>query len=141
VELDAEAHRWQDDGGESGSVATDAPLDELSFMYYVRTLPLDADTTLRIERHFDPARNPTLVRVLEHRTVTTASGTFRTVLVEMRVQDPRRYHGEGVIRLDLTDDHCRIPVRIESQMPVVGRATMLLETQNHPPEHHVALLP
>jgi len=113
-------------------------LDELSFMYFLRTVPLDGDTTIRYERHYDPAPNPTLVRVLGRGSVTTGAGTFRTVRVEMRVQDPRRYKGEGTILIDLTDDHCRVPVRIESQMPVVGRATMTLERHNHPGTHHMA---
>jgi hypothetical protein len=106
----------------------------------LRTLPLLADTTVRFERHFDAARNPTLVRVVGRRSVTTEAGTFRTVLVEMRVQDPRRYKGEGTILLDLTDDHCRLPVRIESVMPVIGRTTMTLAAHNHPATHHLALV-
>jgi hypothetical protein len=137
VEVFPDTHRWQANDG-SGTIVTDAPLDELSFMYVLRTLPLDADTAVRLDRHFDAARNPTTVRVLGRRTMTTEAGTFRTIQVEMRVMDERRYHGEGVIRLDLTDDHCRIPVRIESQMPVVGRTTMTLDTQNHPATHHLA---
>jgi hypothetical protein len=48
----------------------------------------------------------------------------------MRVRDPRRYRGEGVIRVNLSDDACRIPVRIESRMPVVGAAVMLLASHN-----------
>ena len=137
VELDPAAHRWTADDGTSGTIATDAPLDELSFMYVLRTLPL-TDTAVVYTRHFDAARNPTSVRVVERHDVTTDAGTFRTVLVEMRVMDPRRYKGEGVIRIDLTDDHCRIPVRIESTMPVIGRTTMSLESENHPATHHVA---
>ena len=137
VELDVAGHRWASEDGESGAIASDAPLDELSFMYVLRTLPL-TDTSVTYRRHFDAARNPTSVRVVERHIVTTGAGTFRTVLVEMRVVDPRRYKCEGVIRIDLTDDHCRIPVRIESTMPVIGRTTMTLERENHPAEHHVA---
>jgi hypothetical protein len=137
VELDAATHRWAAEDGTGGAIASDAPLDELSFMYVLRTLPL-TDTSVTYRRHFDAARNPTSVRVVERHTVTTGAGTFRTVLVEMRVMDPRRYKGEGVIRIDLTDDHCRIPVRIESTMPVIGRTTMTLEQENHPATHHVA---
>jgi hypothetical protein len=33
-----------------------------------------------------------------------------------------------VIRLHLTDDPCRIPVRIETSMPVVGVTVMTLES-------------
>lgn len=140
VELLPARHTWIAEQGPGGTIASDAPLDELSFMYFLRTLPLDADTTIRFERHFDAARNPTLVRVLGRRQVKTDAGTFRTVRVEMRVQDPRRYKGEGVIVLDLTDDHCRVPVRIESVMPTIGRTTMTLSSQNHPATHHLALV-
>ena len=38
----------------------------------------------------------------------------------MRVKDPRHYEGEGMIRLYLTDDACRLPVRIESTVPGIG---------------------
>ena len=140
VEIFPETHRWEGADGAAGTIAADAPLDELSFMYVLRTLSL-TDTGVTYARHFDAARNPTRVRVLGRRSVTTEAGAFRTVLVEMRVQDPRRFRGEGVILLDLTDDHCRIPVRIESTMPVIGRTTMSLETHNHPAEHHLARLP
>jgi hypothetical protein len=143
VEIDPAAHRWTAEHGAGGPITSDAPLDELSFMYVLRTLPLgtEADSAVRHARHFDAARNPTFLRLVERRSVTTAAGTFRTLLVEMRVQDPRRFRGEGVIRLDLTDDACRIPVQIESDMPVIGRTRMTLATQNHPAAHHVAAVP
>jgi hypothetical protein len=51
--------------------------------------------------------------------------------VEMRVKDPRRYKGEGVLRIHLTDDACRIPVRIESTMPVLGTTVLTLESHTH----------
>jgi hypothetical protein len=58
----------------------------------------------------------------------------------MRVKDPRRYKGEGVIRINLSDDDVRIPVRIESAMPVVGTAVMTLESFNNPALRRLALL-
>jgi hypothetical protein len=63
------------------------------------------------------------------------------VLVEMRVKDPRRYRGEGVIRIHLSDDRCRLPLRIESRMPVVGTAVLSLESHTHPREHFLASRP
>ena len=62
-------------------------------------------------------------------------GGFATLLVEMRVKDPARYRGDGVIRINLTDDHCRIPVRIESAVPLAGDATLTLERHTHPTFH------
>ena len=134
VELFPEQRRWEDErGGRSGESPTSAPLDELSFIYYLRTLPLDADTTNSVVRHYDAARNPIAVRVVGRDTVRTSAGTFPTIVVEMRVKDPRRYGGEGVIRLHLSDDTFRYPVRIESSIPVLGATVLTLESVTRPP--------
>lgn len=136
VEIDPAHRRWTAADGTAGTSTNDQPLDELSFMYFVRTLPFDGDSAWTFDRHFDPERSPTRVRVAGRRTVSTEAGTFRTVTLELRVRDPRRYRGEGTIRLDVTDDACRLPVRIESEMPRIGTAVMTLVAQNHPDAHH-----
>jgi hypothetical protein len=129
VELFPETRSWSEAGRGAGVSTTDAPLDELSFLYFLRTIPLDADTALRFDRHFDAARNPTSVRVVGREVLKTEAGEFATVVLEMRVRDPRRYRGDGVIRVHLSDDADRIPVRIESRMPVVGAAVMTLRAR------------
>jgi hypothetical protein len=128
VELFPAERRWTAENGESGESLSDAPLDELSFMYFLRTVPLLADSTYRFDRHFENGRNPTTVRVVRREPVTTKAGRFETVLVEMRVRDAKHYKGDGVIRIHLTDDALRLPVRIESAMPVVGTAVLSLES-------------
>ena len=135
VELFPAERRWEGTEG-AGASPSDTPLDELSFIYFLRTLDLRPDTTYLFDRHFDPARNPTTVRVLGHETVTTGAGTFATTIVEMRVRDPRLRDGrEGVIRINLSDDACRLPVRMESSAPVVGRAVLTLAAHRHAPGH------
>ena len=138
VEIFASQKKWAGSDGATGVSPTDTPLDELSFMYFIRTLPLAPDSTYRFNRHFDPARSPTTVSVIRREAISTPAGRFRTVLVEMRVRDSRRYKGEGVIRINLSDDAVRIPVRIESAMPVIGTAVMTLERFNIPQEAKLA---
>lgn len=141
VELYPEQRRWEGADGQRGESPTDAPLDELSFLYFIRTLPLSTDTLQRLDRHFDAARNPTTLRVVGRETITTAAGEFRTIVVEMRVKDARRYRGEGVIRIHYSDDAYRLPVRIESAAPIVGKATLTLESHTHPPAHFATQAP
>src|SRR6185369_6206616 len=95
VELFPAERRWQARGGETGESPTDAPLDELSFIYFIRTLPLEQDSTLSFSRHFDAQRSPTTIRVLGHEQVVTPTGSVATTVVEMRVRDPEHYRGEG----------------------------------------------
>ena len=140
VEMFPTDRKWANGEGGHGTSPTDAPLDELSFMYFIRTLPLADKAVYRFDRHFDVARSPTSVTVLRRERVKTGAGTFETVLVEMRVKDPRRYKGEGTIRINLTDDAARLPVRIQSAMPVVGTAVMTLERYVIPSQGQLARL-
>ena len=126
VDLFPDERRWRTSTGETGSSPTSAPLDELSFIYFVRTLSLSSDSTLRFDRHFDAERSPTMVRLLGREQVTTKAGSFNTLVVEMRVRDPQHYKGEGTIRFSISDDRCRLPVRIESNIPDAGNVVLTL---------------
>jgi hypothetical protein len=128
VELEPASRDWTEADGLTGKSPTTDPLDELSFIYWLRTLTLPADSSITLERHFDPARNPTVIRSLGRGRVETPMGSFATREVEMRVRDTRNYKGEGVIRFSFSDDACRRPVRIESTIPDAGRVVMTLQS-------------
>ena len=133
VTIDRATQQWTDEDGKSGPLASHLPLDELSFIYFLRTLPLGRDTTMTFTRHFDEARNPTIVRVVGHDTLTTPAGIFRTAIVEMEVRDPKHYQGTGTIRIQFSVGDCQMPVRIESRMPLLGATTLTLKGWSHPP--------
>lgn len=122
--------RWTGAEGAAGQSPDDLPLDELSFIYFIRTLPLTPGAVHRFDRHFDLSRNPVTVHMIRRETIPTPMGELRTFLVEMRVRDPRHYKGEGIIRIHLTDDACRAPARIQSKMPILGTTVMTIESQN-----------
>jgi hypothetical protein len=127
VEVYPERGQWIGTA-DSGALSTEAPLDELSFMYFLRTLPLADGDEYTFERHYDQSRNPTRVRVVGRETIRVPAGEYATVLVEMYVKDRRRYDGEGVVRINLTDDDRRIPVRIASRMRGAGSTVLSLES-------------
>lgn len=130
VELFPDERAWRGEDGREGTLPSATPLDELSFLYYVRTLPLADGAVYRVERHFDERRNPVVVRVVKREVLTVPAGEFSTVLVEMQVQDGNHYEGGGVIRIHLSDDARRVPVRIESSVKLVGKVVLSLESCN-----------
>ncbi len=130
VDLYPDKKEWKSASGRVSESPSDVPLDELSFMYFIRTLPMTPGSTYSFDRHFDQTRNPVTVSVIRREVIPTPMGELRVILVEMRVRDPRHYKGEGVIRIHLTDDDCRLPARIESTMPVVGTAILTIASQN-----------
>ncbi len=134
VELYPDERRWLSDDGTEGESSTTEPLDELSFIYFLRTLSFGADTAFEFDRHYQPDRNPVSIRVIARDTVETVLGALPVIVVEMRVRDPKRYKdGTGTIRIHLSDDARRIPVRIESEMPVLGKAVMTLASVSGKP--------
>ena len=139
VEMYPDEMRWTNSAGDGGNSLTAAPLDELSFIYYIRTLALEPDSSYQLNRHYDTDRNPVCIRVLGRDTVRIALGTFPVIVTELRVKDPR-FTGEGVIRLFLTEDDDRVPVRIESALPGLGSAVFTLERFVRAPER-MAVLP
>ena len=126
VTIDRVTGHWRGTDGREGDSPSEAPLDELSFIYVIRTLDETGEATLQLSRHFDADRNPTTIRFVGRDSVTTPAGTFATHVVEMRVRDARNYKGEGVIRFSISDDACRRPVRIESTIPGAGNVVMTL---------------
>jgi len=125
-ELYPDEKRWKSAAGDSGGSPTAEPLDELSFMYFIRTLALTPGAVYSFDRHFDVARNPIRVTVVRREVIPTPLGELHVVRVEMRVRDPQHYEGEGIIRIHLSDDACKLPVRIESTMPVIGTAVLTI---------------
>ncbi len=128
VRMDAEGGRWSD-GARGGAMATRKPLDELSFLFFLRTLPLEDGAVYNLARHYDAARNPVVVRVLGRTRVRVPAGEIPAVEVEMRVRDAERYGREGVIRLAVSDDPRRLLLRMETAIAPVGRMTLALESR------------
>jgi hypothetical protein len=126
VDLAPAEGRWTDAKGKGGELATATPLDELSYLYYIRTLPLADDGVYTADLHYDVARNPVTIAVVGRERITVPAGEFDTIIVEMRVNDRGRFGGEGTVRLNLTTDAAHVPVRIESSMPVAGKVTLEL---------------
>lgn len=96
--------------------ASDLPLDELSFIYFIRALDLSPGESVVVHRHFDQRRNPVRVKAL-------AASYY-----EMTVPDARQAKGSSTLRFLISTDGERLPLRIESVMPVGGKITMTMQS-------------
>ncbi|HEX8361446.1 MAG TPA: DUF3108 domain-containing protein [Longimicrobium sp.] len=128
VRMDRSARRWTAADNTSGALVTGSPLDELSFLYFIRTLPLENGASYSLARHYEARRNPVTLTVIGRGPIRVPAGQFTAIEVLMRVKDPARYGGEGVIQLHLTDDARKVPLRIESAVPRAGRMVLSLES-------------
>lgn len=105
----------------------EAALDEVSFLYFVRTLPLEPGQTYRYERFFEEDGNPVVIEVLDRETVRVPAGRFETVVVRPILRTGGLFSEGGRARVWITDDDRRLIVKIESRMKV-GRVDMHLRS-------------
>lgn len=111
--------RYREDGNPQDWVAPRDPLDELAFLYYLRTLPLKVGATYEIPRYFKTGYNPVQVRVTGHGTRDLPGGRTAQVLdVEISSRTLR-------MGVKLTDDARRLPVEMDLPLPF-GRVTLEL---------------
>lgn len=127
AEIHASAGVWADKRGVQHPIAHASPLDELAFIYYVRGLPVAFDKT-EVTRHFDQARNPVVFERLRTETITALGGELHATVIEMRVPDARQKKGVSTLRFYIGNDDDRLPLRIDSAMPMGGTMTLTLES-------------
>lgn len=94
------------------------PLDDLSFLYYVRMIPLKVGDSFSIPRYYRPQAGPLKVSVSGREKCELPDGTRPWCLVLHPVVEEKNgmFRAEAQAKLWLTDDARRIPVRIESSI-------------------------
>lgn len=98
---------------------TPGALDELSVLYYVRTLPLTAGGSVHA-KVFASRKNWELeVRVLGREALETVLGRREALVVEPLLKYEGIFQRKGRMIVWLTDDAERIPVQMKSQI-VIG---------------------
>ncbi|MEX2582182.1 MAG: DUF3108 domain-containing protein [Gemmatimonadota bacterium] len=113
--------------GEVGGLPTDRPLDDVSFLYYTRTLPLRPGDSYTINRYFKDDGNPVILNVLRRETITVPAGTFETVVVQPIIKTDGLFGEGGEAEVYFTDDDRRILVYVRSKIPIVGSMSLSLE--------------
>lgn len=121
-----EGYFERSDGEESGELGTDLPLDDISFVYFARTLPLEVGETYTLHRYFRQDRNPVILEVLRREEVTVPAGTFQTIVVRPIIRTSGLFGEGGEAEVYFTDDHRRIMVMMRARMPILRSITLHL---------------
>jgi len=119
---EGEWHRL--DTGERETFETDFPLDDISFIYYIRTLPLVVGETYVLDQYFREDRNPVTLQVLRRETIEVPAGTFRTIVVRPIIKAGGLFGEGGEAEVYFTDDDRRLLVRLSSRVPVVDSLSL-----------------
>ena len=103
-------------GAEEPGVAD--PLDEGSFLYFVRRVPLVVGQTYEFNRYFRPDRNPVRIIVLRKERIRVPAGEFNTIVIQPIIKAKGLFSEGGKAQVWLTDDSTRAMVQMKSSLPI-----------------------
>ena len=90
------------------------PLDDASFLYFLRTVPLEVGRTYQFDRYFQPEGNPIIIRVLRREQVTVPAGRFNAIVVQPEFKTPGIFSQKGHAEVWLADDSTHIMLMLKS---------------------------
>lgn len=108
------------------------PLDDASFFYFVRTVPLNVGETYTYTRYFRPEKNPVIVKVLRKERVKLDSGTYDCIVLQPIIKSGGLFAEGGEALIWVTDDSRRIMVQLKAKMPVLHSLDLYLKSYTPP---------
>jgi hypothetical protein len=101
-------------GEEQPSVET--PVDDGSFLYFIRTVPLEVGKSYTFNNYFRPDRNPVKIRVIRRERVTVPAGTFDAIVIQPSIKTSGIFGEEGRAEVWLSDDDQRMMLQMKSRL-------------------------
>ncbi|GEM_PF-267073 len=92
------------------------PLDDGSFLYFVRTLPLNVGDTYTFNKYFNPKANPVTIRVLRRERIQVPAGTFNAVVVQPIIKTSGIFSEHGEAQVWFSDDSSHIVLQMKSKL-------------------------
>ena len=110
------------------TIPTSEPLDDIAFVYFARTLPLEVGKTYGYNRYFKAERNPILLKVLRKDKREVGAGVFNTIVVQPIIPKSSFFSEGGDAEIHFSDDERRLLVYMKVDGPVLPfNITMHLE--------------
>lgn len=116
---------WRARQEETAVPILEGVLDDVSFLYFARLLPLEVGERYEFDRYFKEAGNPVVIEVLRREEIRVPAGTFKTIVLRPIIQTGGAFGDDGEAELYLTDDDRRVIVRLKTSM-AIGSGNMFL---------------
>lgn len=110
------------DGVEKQGVAE--PFDEGSFLYFLRSIPLEVGQTYTLNRYYDASRDPVVIHVERKEHIQVPAGEFDAIVVKPIIKSKGLFSEKGDAEVWFSDDSSRTLLRLKSKLPI---GTLYLE--------------
>jgi hypothetical protein len=129
-EIYPEERKYRENDEDSLHASVASPLDEGSFVYFIRTVRVPVGQTREFHQYFKPDRNPVIIRAIRRDTVEVPSGRYPTVVVRPTIRARGIFAEDGEAELWISDDAHRMLVQLKARF--AGFSLSLLLTEFRP---------
>jgi hypothetical protein len=119
------------DGGDGEEASVSEPLDEIAFLFFVRSQPLEVGATQTWARYFKPNSNPVTLKVLRRDTIEAAGRMWPTIVVRPIIKTSSLFAEGADAQVWIADDPSRVIVQVNTKLKV-GSITMRLRSYDVP---------
>lgn len=91
----------------------DGALDEVSFLHFIRLVPLEVGNRYEYNRFFKAKGNPVIVEVLRRERIRVPAGRFETLVLRPTLSSGELFKESSGAEVYVTDDDRRMPVRLK----------------------------
>jgi hypothetical protein len=113
-EMFPELRQYTENGG-APRPSVEHPLDEGSFLYFLRTVPLRVGMDTSFNDYFRADRNPVRFRVLRRDTIEVGAGRFAAIVVQP-IFESKLFQEGGHAEVWLSDDQNHIMLQMKSKV-------------------------
>jgi hypothetical protein len=120
--------------GREERASVDDPLDDASFFFFLRTIPLEVGKRYEFNRYFDPDANPVVIQVLRRERVSVPSGTFDAIVIRPIIKTSGLFAEGGRAEIWLSDDERHLLLRMNVKLGSIASLSLnLRKMQNVAP--------
>jgi hypothetical protein len=94
------------------------PLDDGSFLYFLRTVPRVLGATYEFDRYFIPDRNPVRLDVLERDTIGVPAGRFGALVIRPVIKAKGVFSEDGRAKIWISDDADHMVLQMTSHLKI-----------------------
>ena len=98
------------------ALPTSLPLDDISFVYFARTLPLEVGETHTLNRFYKDDGNPVILNVLRKDSTEVPAGVFPTIVVQPIIRTSGLFGEGGEAEIHFSDDERRLVVYMRADL-------------------------
>jgi hypothetical protein len=103
------------------------PLDECSFLFYLRALPLEIGKTYTVDRYYHADKNPIVVTVLRKEHISVPAGEFDAIVLKPVIKSNGLFSVKSDAEVWLASDASHTLLKLKSKLSL---GTLYLELKD-----------